>query len=97
MPPPRAQVRSGLLLPAGGRPQAPGATPSAGSPRDPAPAWAPRQGAAETRGDDFQADDTYAALLAGRRVANDGGVPDGTRQVVATALTVPVRGIAHAA
>jgi hypothetical protein len=32
-----------------------------------------------TQGYTFEATGTYAALLAGRRVANDGGVPDGTR------------------
>jgi hypothetical protein len=44
----------------------------------------------------FRAECTYAALL-GAGVATDGSVPDGTRQVVAWALTVPVRGIACAA
>ena len=36
-------------------------------------------------------------LLLGALVTTVGGVPDGTRQVVAKVLTVPVRGIAHAA
>ena len=36
-----------------------------------------------TRGYTFEAEGTYAALLAGRRVANDGGVPDGIRTRVA--------------
>jgi hypothetical protein len=49
-----------------------------------------------TQGYHFKATGTYAALL-GWGAATDGGVPDGTRQVVARALTVPVRGLAHTA
>ena len=43
-----------------------------------------------TRGYTFEATGTYAALLAGRRVVNDGGVPDGI-QTRAPSFPLPLR------